>query len=198
MFRFIAIVTVDQTIIVFDINRNLLIRTKLDTTDKNEKFTSIEWLLDDLIIALYSPTGRVVLYDAALSRIDSSYATRFEIPFISMTSYLNEKLARNNEFRLLASSRTIAFDSVWSCFSFAKGPIGVYRLRLPQNFNNIALMTHYLKISQIDSLHDRYMGAAVRWMGQLDWDRDGYATLSCFYKLMSFLLSMDPVNGNKT
>lgn len=184
----------DQTLIVFDFNRKSLTEIKLDE-DKLEKFTSIEWLLEDIILAVYSSTGRILLYDAALNPIESSYATRSQVRFSSMCTYLNEKLVQKNPFKLLSSSRIIVLDSLWCFFTFSNGPMGVFRIRLPQNFNNIALMTHYIKNSQIENLQDRYIEAAVNLMNQLDWDRDGYATLSCFYKLMNFLLSIEPQQG---
>lgn len=191
--------TSDQTLIVYDINRNCDIRLKLSSDKHGGNFISIEWLLDDLFFCLYNESGKVVLFDVALNQLDMSYATRNEMKFGSMCEYLNEKLCKNNRFEMLSCSNSIEFDSLWSCFVFSKGPLGLFRIRIPLNFNCIALMTHYLKSSQIDelTLKDRYLNAAVRLMTQMDWDCDGYAALSCLYKLMNFLFNMDSINGNK-
>ena len=197
--RFIALLTSDQTLIVYDINRNCDIRLKLSSDKHGSNFFSIEWLLDDLFFCLYNENGKVALFDVALNQLDMSYAARNETKFGSMCEYLNEKLSKNNRFAMLSCSNSIEFDSLWSCFVFSNGPLGLFRIRLPLNFNCIALMTHYLKSSQIDelTLKDRYLNAAVRLMSQMDWDCDGYASLSCLYKLMNFLLNMDSINGNK-
>lgn len=164
---------------------------KLET----DKQTSIEWLIDDLLFCLYNQNGVVLVFDISLNQLNMSYATRFEHSFKSLNDYLNQKLTHNNKFRLLTCSHLISFDSLWSCFVYDNGPLGIYRIRVPTNFNCIALMTHYLKFSQNDSLHDRYLNSASRLMTQQDWDLDGYAALSCFYKLMNFLLNMHTSNG---
>lgn len=192
--RFIAMVTTDETLIIFDVNRNVFLQSKLDS-DKTNLLRSIEWLVDDLLFCLFNSSGVLRIFDVALNPIESVYATRFEPRFDSISTYLNEKLAKNNKFKSLVCSKTISFDCLWCLFAFSNGPVGLYSVRLPANFNCIALMTHYLKNSQTDGLQDRYLGAASRLLTQMDWDRDGYAALTCFYKLMNFVLNSDVPNG---
>lgn len=198
--------TKDQTLILYDYHRNLVTRSKLvdplitpsNASRPHVTFTFIEWLLGDLLFCVYNSEGALAIFDIALNRLDLAYMTRFEMKFTSMGEYLSERIVKNNRFGPLKCSQTISHDSLWSCFGFAHGPIGLFRLALPNNFNCIALMTHYLKISQQSSLdgdESRYLRAAVKLMGALDWDRDGYEALTCLYKCMNFLLSKAYKNG---
>ena len=192
---------IDQTLIIYDLHRNLVNRGKIvDPLAKT--FKSIEWLLDDLLFCVYSGSeddgGCLAIFDIGLNRLDLNYMTRFKLKCSSLGEHLNERLTKRNKLAALVSSRTISHDSLWSFFSFANGPpLGLFRLALPNNFNCIALITHYLKCSQFDdSENSRYLNGAVQLMRALDWDHDGYAALTCLYKCMNFLLSQNYATTN--
>lgn len=59
--------------------------------------------------------------------------------------------------------------------------MGLFRLALPDKFNCISLIGHYLKASRGE--------LAVKLMNTLDWDQNGYESLTCFYRLMNYLLN---------
>ena len=155
----------DQTLILYDIIRNLVRKFKL-TQNSSEStdfffFNGIEWLVDDLLFSVYNVNGLVKLYDVGFSEIDLFYATRYLQKFTSLSEYLNANLfvpmmthasmassQLCNCFAKLVSSRNIFTDSLIACFVYARGPFGLLRLSLPDNFNHVCLVNHYLKHSQ--------------------------------------------------
>lgn len=82
--------TVDQTIVIYDVHRNLITKFRLE--NEPEAFTSIEWLLNDLIFCAFNENGRLVIFDVAFNRIDLAYMTRNFIKFNSISQYLTENV----------------------------------------------------------------------------------------------------------
>lgn len=231
--KFILMLSVDQSLVLYDIKRNIINKFNLSSINLTNEidqqfklFNSIEWLLDDLIFCVFNLNGQMRLFDVAFNHIELNYMTRYLIKFKSISEYLNENLfvpfeitsssLVNNRFVRLVSSRSIFTDTLWSCFHYSKGPFGLFRLALPNNFNCISLVNHYIKNSQyldqqdlsaiqqnnkaqtentnIDKDYDypfvsKYLTKAVNLLLTLNWDEEPHLCLACLYRILNFLLS---------
>jgi hypothetical protein len=239
---------IDQTLILYDKNRNLTRKFKLpwrDSTkqDDTEFFNGIEWLLEDLLFAAYNINGQLKIFDVGFSEINLFYMTRYLIEFKSISEYLNSnifmpmQLPNNsnnknnnnnskklssailplsvtshnlNHFVRLVSSRNIFTDSLISCFCYSRGPFGLFRLSLPDNFNHICLVNHYLKNSQEININkdqqdgsltvsnilqtnnpfvSKHLTSAVNLLNTLNWDEESQLCLSILNRVLNFILS---------
>jgi hypothetical protein len=206
-----------------------------ETTDKSnlesKAFNAIEWVLDDTLFVVYNLNGQLELYDVAFNQIDLSYMTRYSIPFRSLSEYLNPNIYQpievkqgssistsHNRLVTIASSKSVLANSLWMCFNYSKGPVGLFRLTLPENFNVVSLTMHYIKNSQYMTSEDRVeevaklsaskeydfpfvsknLQKAVNLLKTLNWDEEGHVCLACLYKILNFLLSNRVVFSIKT
>ena len=208
--KFILMLSTDQTIITFDLNRNIVNKLKINvSTDLS--FSGIEWLLEDLLFVVYDLNGRLLIYDVGFNCLDLDYMTRYSIKFKSLSEYLNKNLfsqltgtqlsiGKKNHFVKLVSSMKIFKDSLWTCFHFSKGPFGLFRLSVLNDFNCISLVNLYLKNVPLSSdsekgeeenisLVVKSLQSGVNLLNQLDWDREANLCLACIYKILNFLLS---------
>jgi len=129
----------------------------------------------------------------------------------------NATAQKFNRFVRLVSSRNIFTDSLVSCFYYSRGPFGLFRLSLPDSFNQICLVNHYLKNSQlIDTNNDgnvieksnslltssnivekeannpfvsKHLTSAVNLLNTLDWDDEPQICLSIMSRILNFILS---------
>jgi hypothetical protein len=223
--KHILALTCDQTLVLYDLSRNIVNKFKLDHSQLI--LNSCEWLLEDLLFCVYNINGNLFVYDLGFNQIDLNYLTRYAIKFNSLSEYLNPNIfvpydgstsmsntsvLSNNRFVRMISSRQIITDSLWSCFYYSKGPIGLFRLNLPDHFNCISLITHYIKSShlidqdetqgtlvlknkpnKIKDLNNVYpskhMTSAVNLLKALNWNDQAWLCLACLNRVMNFLLS---------
>ena len=88
----------DQTLILYDRNRNLTRKFKLSSYQNSVKqedlnfFNGIEWLLDDLLFCAYNINGQLRVFDVGFSEINLFYLTRYMIEFKSISEYLNSNI----------------------------------------------------------------------------------------------------------
>jgi hypothetical protein len=188
--NFLAILSTDQTLVVYDLNRNLVFKTLVKSSDLI--FNGIEWALEDLLIFIYDLNGEVKLYDIACNQINLNYMTRFKSKLKSLNEHLNpsvftkiENLKSNllhvNRFVRISSCEKLFANSLWTCFHFTKGPFGLLRLGLPDDFNSSSLITHYLKSDQVDE--------SVKLLKMLNWNENAQLCLTNLYKILNFVLS---------
>ena len=190
--------------------------------------------MNDLLFVVYNINGQLRLFDIAFNQIDLTYMTRYNIGFKSLTDHLNPNIhtyidAKPNSTistslnRLvgIVSSKQLFTNSLWTCFHFSKGPFGLFRLALPENFNAILLATHFIKNAQVadkepdlssisvfKSANKEYdcdlpfvskkIDKAVNLLKMLNWDKDGNTCLTIMYKILNFLLSYRVVFTIKT
>ena len=208
-------------------------------------YNGIEWLLSDLLFAAYNLNGQIKVFDVGFSDLSLFYATRYPIEFKSTSEYLNSNIfvaltsqgtlststtansgltstsktatTHANRFVRLVSSRSIFTDSLFSCFHYSKGPFGLFRLTLPDNFNHISLVNHYLKSSQHFTTTDialqqtsnsaqlnlknnsnraednpvvcKHLQNSVSLLNTLDWNEESHACLSILNRVLNFILS---------
>jgi hypothetical protein len=245
----------DQTLILYDKNRNLTRKFKLSSYQNSVKqddlnfFNGIEWLLDDLLFCTYNINGQLKVFDVGFSEINLLYLTRYMIEFKSISEYLNSNIftpfplsktnnnnnsnslkqnnsvlpanataQKLNRFVRLVSSRNIFTDSLISCFYYSRGPFGLFRLSLPDSFNQICLVNHYLKNSQLINTNNdgnviensnslqtnrnniiekeannpfvsKHLTSAVNLLNTLDWDDEPQTCLSIMSRILNFILS---------
>ena len=87
----------DQTLVLYDKNRNLTRKFKLPWKDSAKQddiefFNGIEWLLEDLLFAAYNINGQLKIFDVGFSEINLFYMTRYLIEFKSISEYLNSNI----------------------------------------------------------------------------------------------------------
>ena len=245
--KYIVMLGQDQTIVLYDIYRNLVSKYKLDDIIndlKDENTTSfyngVEWLVNDLIFCLYDINGKCQLFDVAFNNLNIKYMSRENTLFRSFSEQLSMNIfqpyqtgskttigafASNlsisnankmsnrpnnqtsahqlNRFICIRSSSTIFTGSLWCCLLFSKGPLGLFRLVLPNDFNEISLLNHYLKNSQsvvlVERLNEsmnkdgstssKYLNNSVKLLNTLDWNTEAHLALACLYKLMNFIFA---------
>ena len=142
------------------------------------------------------------VYDVACNRINLKYMCRDLTQFRSFGQYLCQNvfmpltngpsLRTNNLFVRLTSSMQIEFNALWCCFYFCNGPLGLFRLTLPDRFDCVCLTTHYIKNAQYEyelynSLNEislNFLGNSVNLLKALDWDRESNKCLACLYKIL--------------
>lgn len=202
----------DQTLILYEKNRNIVHKYKF-TGDANTNtndisfFNDIEWLIEDFLFAVYNINGQICVFDIAFNQLDLNYMTRYTKSFKSISEYLNPNIfmpfetnsasinkkqnTANNHFVRLISSRSICTESLWSCFHYSKGPLGLFKLNLPDNFNFVGLTNHYIRSSQSEDAKSmgQYLASAVNLLNQLDWDREASVCLACLYRILNYILS---------
>ncbi len=216
--KYILMLNLNQTLILYEKNRNIVHKYKCTVNDTNTEasfINGVEWLIDDFLFAAYNINGQVCVYDIAFNQLDISYMTRYTKSFKSVSEYLNPNIfvpfetnstsinkkqnVVNNRFARLISSRSIYTESLWSCFHYTKGPFGLFKLSLPDNFNFVSLTNHYIKSSQIEeSKTCHYLTFAVNLLNQLDWNLEANTCLACLYRILNFTLSGRVAFGLKT
>ena len=204
--NYILMLSADQTLIIYEINRNLYRLFSLNKED--DQYNGIEWMIDDLIFCVYNVNGDIILFDIGFNQIDMNYMTREYNKFKSLSYYLNQnifsrfnskkKTNGKNSFQRIVSSRSIFTESLWSFIYFTNGPLGLFRLSLTDNFNCVSLTNHYLKNTLLQhDLHLEYLINAVDLYIELDWDRQSRLALSCLHKILNFILSDQIVFNSK-
>ena len=133
------------------------------------------------------------------------------MPYGASPGHVNAGGLSTNRFVRLVCSRQIITDSLWSCFYYSKGPLGLFRLNLPENFNSISLITHYIKnVHSIEPNENRnalissnsphttdsnnefvskHLTSAVNLLSALNWNEQAWLCLACLNRIMNFLLS---------
>lgn len=212
----------DQTLILYEKSRNIVHKYKFShnsasshtsSTDENF-FNGIEWLIGDFIFCAFNVNGQVLLFDIAFNLIHLNYQTRRAPQFKTISEYLNPNIFQpfntnsssilsnpnyikrqnsvNNPLVRLVSSRNIFTESLWSCFYYAKGPFGLFRINLPDKFNCVSLVNHYIKNARgIDTemVVHKHLTNAISLLNQLNWDIEASLCLACLYRILNFILS---------
>ena len=190
--KFILMLSIDQTLIIYDLDQNIVNKFKINDSSI---FNGIEWLIDDLIFCVFNTSGQIKLFDIAFNLLDLSYMTRFHCEFKSLSQYLSENLFNsNNKLAGFISSRQIVTDSLWSCFTFTNGPFGLFRLALPGYFNQISLINHYIKNSQLnqnenEDLVRKYLTCSVNLLKMFNWNQEPLICLTSLYKILNFVFT---------
>ncbi|CAF0928780.1 unnamed protein product [Brachionus calyciflorus] len=189
---FILILCEDQTIILYDYYKNLVKKVKLNWSDWNQ----IEWIKENLFFSVLNQNGDLKLYDIGLNEIDLKYATRYFIKFQTLSEYLNDNLfTRNGSNRIeLFSNSKKNMDSNWSCFLFSKGPFGLFKVDLPNDFNSLNLINLYLKSYK---LSNDFIKKSINLYLCLDWNRVPIECLGSLQKILNILLSNRVVFNNE-
>ena len=216
----VIMLAMDQTLILYDIGRNMVNKFKIKNTDLN-LYNGIEWIIEDLLFCVFNLNGQIKLFDIAFNEISLNYMTRYAIKFNSLSEYLNPNIfvpfganhaLNSNANRLvkLVSARSIFTDSLWSCFHYSKGPFGLFRLYLPEDFNCISLVNHYLKSSQLLDQAElntssslfvnttttqaeanpnvyKFLASSLGLLSSLDWDEQASVCLSILSRILSFV-----------
>lgn len=212
---YIIMLTADQTLILYEITRSYFKTFNLASVSNtdNQKlcsYNAIEWLIKDLVFAVYNINGDMCVFDIAFNQLNLQYMTRAFIEFRSISHYLNPNLfapydpkniheknnSSQNMFQRLIASPFVCFDCLWSFFYYKEGPMGLIRINFSENFNCVSLTNHYLKNSI--NLQDNGLEKAVKLLGELDWDCQRDLTLNCLSKIINFILCDQVVFDLKT
>jgi hypothetical protein len=199
----LAMCSIDQTLIIYDTQMNTSRTRRLDDAVGYE---ALEWLVDELLFVVYetSERGRCRLLDVAFNEINLKYATRAPRSFESFSDGLGEHLQKHNRFVRVHSSRRIHADSLLAFFHYSNGPVGIFRLAVPNAISQLTLVAHYLKCAQL-GLHDdrnpmqvfveKYLRQAVNLLLTLDWQEHVDMSMACLTKILNFMLG-DRLDGS--
>lgn len=216
--KFVVMLCADQTLVLYDISRNLFFKHRINTSSEANTFNGIDWLLEDVLFMVYNLNGQLLTFDVSLNKIGLTYMTKHSVPFHTLSECLNPNIytpikstktngsipTNLNRLVRVSSSNRIEANSLWSSFQFSKGPVGMFRLALPKNFNHISLVHLHLKNSQRPDCNNSivkkkppcdfpfvssHLEKAVNVLKMLNWDEDGATCLAILYNILNFLLS---------
>ena len=221
--KYILMLSMDQTLALYDTSRNIVHKYKPSESNEAGCYNGIEWLIEDFLFSVYNINGQVSVFDIGFNRIDLTYMSRYRTRFGSLSEYLNANIfakfeltanasrpfnqqltSECNRFVRLVSSQHIHTESLWTCFHFSKGPFGLFRISLPDNFNKVSLISYYIQNSQNTQLEgdclqlSKHLTEAVNLLNQLDWDTEPSTCIAGLYKILNFILSGRVVFNLKT
>lgn len=197
--RFVIMISTDLTVYICDINRKLahkyrLLQLATNGAYQHQIFNSnikAEWIYGDSIFCVYDINGKINFYDIAFNQIDFKYLNRSNNILHSLSEHLNMNVfdMTNNDFIKLSSFNNIYLDTLNICFCFNKGPFGVLHVLLPNKFNELTLVSSYLKCNLDNTMLMQSILKAVNLLNKLDWDSQGDICILCLTKILNFLLS---------
>ena len=186
--RYLIMISNDLNVYLCDLIRKIAHKFNLTT----DKFTSVnlkvEWLISDFIFCIYDINSNIAFYDISFNEVDLTYANRGQEVVKNLSDNLNQNVfdIKNNYFSHLVSFNNIFLDTLNISFIFQKGPFGILQLKLPNNFNELSLISDYLKTNTNNT---KNIIKAVNLLNMLDWDTKGDICILCFNKILNFLLS---------
>jgi hypothetical protein len=190
--KYIIILTNNQTLILFDIQRNVS-RVKKLKIDLN--FTKVEWLLNNFIFCCYNLNGSFIAFDLGFNPIDFHYTSRDGQFNNSLSFYLSStifepftnKLTKRknmNKFEQIISLNRIEDNTLWMCFHFSNGPFGLMKLKLPNNFNHNSFVSLYLETNNLKP--EDKLNKSINLMKSLNWDDNNEQSKALFIFFYSF------------
>jgi WD repeat-containing and planar cell polarity effector protein len=191
--RYLIMISSDLTVFLCDLTRKIAHKYSLAA----DKFSSVnlkaEWILGDFLFCIYDINSKIAFYDISFNEIELTFSNRDHDIIKNINDNLNQNvfdLKNNNFFSHLTSFNDIFLDVLNISFVFQKGPFGVLQLKLPNNFNELSLISTYLKANISDNVqYAKNILKSVNLLNMLDWDTQGDVCILCFNKILNFLLS---------
>jgi hypothetical protein len=191
--RYLIMISSDLTVFLCDLTRKIAHKYSLAA----DKFSSVnlkaEWILGDFLFCIYDINSKIAFYDISFNEIELTFSNRDHDIIKNLNDNLNQNvfdLKNNNFFSHLTSFNDIFLDVLNISFVFQKGPFGVLQLKLPNNFNELSLISTYLKANISDNVqYAKNILKSVNLLNMLNWDTQGDVCILCFNKILNFLLS---------
>ena len=191
--RYIIMISSDLTVFLCDLVRKIAHKYSLTAEKFNTASLKAEWILADFMFCIYDVNSKIAFYDISFNEIELKYANRDQNIIKNLNENLNQNvfdLNNTNFFSHLSSFNDIFLDTLNISFAFQKGPFGLLKVKLPNNFNELSLISTYIKSNTSDSVqYTKNILKAVNLLGMLDWDTRGDVCILCFNKILNFLLS---------